>query len=57
MTPEYLMWEVGGAGLELGVARLVGPLQHRHQLKLLLGQLRGGQIIERRLIVNLMDNF
>ena len=30
--------QVGGSGLELGVARLVGSLHHRHQLELLFGK-------------------
>lgn len=56
VAPENLVGQIRCSGLELGVARLVGPLQHHHQLKLLLGKLDSSQFIERRLFINDMNN-
>lgn len=56
VTPEYLVRQIGAARLELGVTGLVGSLQHRHQLKLLLGQLGGRDVVEGGVLVDHVDD-
>ena len=56
VTPEYFVRQIRAAGLKLCIARLICTLQHRDQLKLLLGELGGRDVIERGVLVNHMDN-
>ena len=56
MTPEDLMRQVGAARLELSITRLVRSLEDRDKLKLLLGEFRGGDVIEGGVPVNHVDD-
>ncbi len=56
MTPEDLARQIGGPGLEVHARRLRAALHEHNDLKLLLGQLARRQVIQRRLLVNNMNN-
>ncbi len=56
MTPEDLARQIGGPGLEVHASCLCAALHQHNDLKLLLGQLAGRQVIQRRLLVNNVNN-
>ncbi len=56
MTPEDLARQVGGPRLEVHARRLRAALHEHNNFKLLLGQLARRQVIQRRLLVNNVNN-